>query len=177
MISALLTAELEGQDPDFFPLRGLNRESCPPPQGEWEVRCSFPPAVLAAWAQFSQGHFAGVSAWTDCWEGSTWPWAAAEEFIFSGSLCLSAEAFYIGTLSRTASVHCPRRYETVWKEVESNLFTGVTYPAWSRDLSPALQRDLCGQVGSCTCPAVHHFVNRDFSAIKAAWKKMQFWRG
>lgn len=76
-----------------------------------------------------------------------------------------------------ASVHCPRRYKTVWKEVESNLFTSVTYPAWSRDLSPALQRDLCGQVGSCTCPAVHYFVNRDFSAIKAAWKKMQFWRG
>lgn len=92
-VSALLTAELEGQDPDFFPFQGLNRESCPPPEGELEVRCSLSPAVLAVWAQFSQGRFASVCAWTDCWEGSTWPCPAAEDFVFSGSLWLSAEAF------------------------------------------------------------------------------------
>lgn len=57
------------------------------------MRCSLSSAVLAVWAQFSQGHVAGVSVWTDWWESSTWPCPAAEEFVFSGSLWFSAEAF------------------------------------------------------------------------------------
>lgn len=38
-------------------------------------------------------------------------------------------------------------------EVESNPFTSITHPSWSGSWVLVLQRDLCGQVWSCTCPA------------------------
>lgn len=74
----------------FYPLWGLNVGSCPP-EGCCHAHSHL--GILDVWVRFSQGSSAGVTAWSDGQEGSTWPWPAAREFVFPDSLQLFAEAF------------------------------------------------------------------------------------
>lgn len=78
------------------------------------MRCLLSPAVLATWAQFSQGHFAGVSAWT-AGKAPLGPAQQQRSLYFLAPCGSLLKPFYIGTLSWSASVHCPLRYGIVWK--------------------------------------------------------------
>lgn len=132
----------------FFPLQGLNRVLSSPRGGVRSEMLTLTSCL---------GCVGTTQPWTFCWCVCL-DWLLGRLHLVLPS-CRGVCIFWL-----PVALGCSSSSMEVWDrtEVESNLFTSVIHAVWSRDLSPALQRDLCGQVGSCTCPAVHPFGEQGF---------------